>query len=47
MREMYGLTEEQADGFPSLEKKLPGIHGFSVVLGVGSGGESIFAGCWD
>jgi hypothetical protein len=43
MREMYGLTEEQAAAFSELgKKKFPGIHGFSFVLGVGGGDESIF-----
>lgn len=45
MREMYGLTEEQADQISALrEMKFPtDVRGFSFVLGVGAGDEPIFS----
>ena len=44
MREMYGLSEEQADRLSELKKmKLPSIRGFSFVLSMSAGDEPIFS----
>jgi hypothetical protein len=44
MREMYGLSEEQADKIAELRKlKFPPIRGFSFVMGAPVGDESILA----
>ena len=44
MREMYGLSEEQAEAISELgKKKFPGIRGLSFLLGVGTGGEPILS----
>jgi hypothetical protein len=44
LRDMYGLSEEQAKTFSELAKEQPrGIRGLSLVLGAGQSGESILA----